>query len=267
MSRKILVVEDEPPIAEMIKFGLERAGYKVIWAANGEEGLFLARQQNPELIISDILMPVMDGFTFYKELKKDKSMSGIPVLILTARGKMEDSFKVIGVDDFIVKPFDVEVLLGKIEKSLRKVPAQKSTKNILVVGSIPAVVQNIMLQMKQRGCSVDSVTDGSDVLTKAMKFKPDMILIEITMSQAPAEEIVRALRCLSQFSMTFILIYSYLSSKDIGHDFTYLKLSSINEARMNCLEAGANEYIGNYSEPVFGETISKYLDKITMRGI
>ena len=263
MSRKILVVEDEAPVAEMIKFGLERAGYKVVLAGNGEEGLFLISQHHPDLIISDILMPVMYGFTFYKELKKNPATARIPVLILTARGKMEDSFKVIGVDDFIIKPFDVDVLLAKIEHSLQKVPqTTKMNKNVLVVGSAAAVVQKIVSQIKKWGCVVESTTDGTQVLTKAMQFKPDLILIEVTMSQAPPEEIVRAIRCISQFNRTSILIYSYLSAKDIGNDFTYLKLSSINDSRMNCLNAGANEYIGHYSEPLFLETIEKYLMKL-----
>ena len=263
MSRKILVVEDEHPVAEMIKFGLEHAGYKVVLAVNGEEGLFLISQHHPDLIISDILMPVMDGFTFYKELKKNAATSHIPVLILTARGKMEDSFKVIGVDDFIVKPFDVDVLLAKIENFLQKVPqAVNTNKNILVVGSVAAVVEKIVSQMKKKGCLVESTTDGSQVLSKAMKFKPDLILIEVTMPQAPPEEIVRAVRCLSQFNRTSILIYSYLTAKDIGNNFTYLKLSSINDSRINCLNAGANEYIGHYSEPLFLETIEKYLNKL-----
>ena len=263
MSQKILVVEDETPVAEMIRFGLERAGYKVVLATNGEEGLFLISQHHPDLILSDILMPVMDGFAFYKELKKNPATANIPVLILTARGKMEDSFKVIGVDDFIVKPFDVDVLLGKISGSLQKVaPTVKAGHNVLVVGSVHAVVQKIVSQLKKQGCVVEATTDGSEVVAKTMKFKPDLILIEVTMPQAPPEEIVRSIRCLSEFHRTFILIYSYLTSKDLGNDFTYLKLSSINDSRINCLSSGANEYIGHYSEPLFLETISKYLSKL-----
>ena len=262
MPQKILVVEDEPAIAEMIKFGLERAGYKIVLAVNGQEALFLVSQHNPDLIISDILMPVMDGYAFYKELKKNPATARIPVLILTARGKMEDSFKVMGVDDFIVKPLDVDVLLAKIASSLQKAaPKPRAAKNVLVVGSVLFVVQNIAGQLRDKGCVVETTTDGSEVVTKAMKFKPDIILIEVTMSKAPPEEIVRALRCISQFNLACILIYSYLSAKDIGNDFTYLKLSTISDARLNCLNAGADEYIGHFSEPLFLETIEKYLDK------
>ena len=109
--KKILIVEDEPDMQQMVQMRLEAAGYKVITANNGQEGLAKVNEELPDLIISDVLMPVMDGFTFYKELKAKKATEDIPVLILTARGKMEDSFKVMGADDFIAKPFNAQDFL------------------------------------------------------------------------------------------------------------------------------------------------------------
>jgi len=99
-NKKILVVEDEDTLRKMLVLELESAGYEVHQAGDGEAALLLIKETLPDLIISDVLMPNMDGFTFYKELKKNKITSDIPVLILTARGKMEDSFRVVGADDF-----------------------------------------------------------------------------------------------------------------------------------------------------------------------
>ncbi len=264
MSHEILVVEDELAIAEMIKFGLEHAGYKIVLASNGQEALSLVIRHNPDLIISDILMPVMDGYVFYKELKKNPAASRIPILILTARGKMEDSFRVMGVDDFMVKPLDVDVLLIKIENFLKKdipVAQPQKTKNVLVVGSAPVIVQNIAEQLKKKGCGVETTIYGSEVMIKVMKLKPDIILIEVIMSQASPEEIVHAIRRSSQFNSTRILIYSHLSAKDSGNQFNHLKLSKISDSSQKCLDAGANEYIGHSSEPLFAETVNKYLDQ------
>ncbi|MFA5087846.1 MAG: response regulator [Candidatus Omnitrophota bacterium] len=121
MGKKILVVDDEADILRLIEVRLKSKGYEVVTAANGQEGLNKAQQEKPELIITDILMPEMDGFLFYKQLKKDPDLAKIPVLVLTARGKMEDTFRVMGVDDFIVKPFVAEELLEKVKKGIRKI--------------------------------------------------------------------------------------------------------------------------------------------------
>ncbi|HLD70182.1 MAG TPA: response regulator [Candidatus Omnitrophota bacterium] len=264
MAQEILVIEDEPAVAEMIKFGLERAGYKIILAPNGQEALFLVSRRSPDLIISDILMPVMDGYVFYKELKKNPAAARIPVFILTARGKMEDSFRVMGVEDFIVKPLDVDTLLVKIENLLKKdtLAAQpQKTKNVLVVGSAPVIVQNIVVQLNKKGCSVETTIHGSEVMTKAREFKSDIILIEAIMAPATSEEIVLAIRRSSQFNGTSILIYSYLSAKERDNKSNHLKLSKISDSSQKCLDAGADEYIGYSSDPLFARTINKYLDQ------
>lgn len=259
MPQEILVVEDEPAVAEMIRFGLEGVGYKIVLAANGQEALSLAGERNPDLIISDILMPVMDGYALYKELKKNPATARIPVLILTARGKMEDSFRVMGVDDFIVKPLDVDVLLSKIESYFKKAAPPK-VKNVLVIGGTSTMMQSMAAQLQQRGCVVDMTIYESEVLMKAMKLRPAIIFIEAATAHASAEEMVRTLRRFSQFNDAKILIYSYLSAKDRQDKFNYLKISKINDVSQKCLEAGANEYIGHTSDPLFTEAINKYLN-------
>ena len=259
MPQEILVVEDEPAVAEMIKFGLEHAGYRIVLAPDGQAALSLVNQQNPDLIISDILMPVMDGYAFYKELKKNPATSRIPVLILTARGKMEDSFRVMGVDDFIVKPLDVDVLLAKIESYFKKA-APVRIKNVLVVGGSAGIVQNIAAPLQKKGCVAETTIYGSEVLVKAMKLRPEVILIEVTMAQSSAEDLVRTIRRFSQFKDARILVYSYLSVKDSNDKFNHLKLSKISDMSQKCLDAGANEYIGHTSEPLFSEAIDKYVN-------
>ncbi len=100
---KLLIVEDETGVADMLKITLQQAGYKVLTAANGKEGLEKAFTNQPDLIITDVLMPVMDGFVFLKELKKNKLTATLPVIVLTARGQMEDTFDVYGADAFLEK--------------------------------------------------------------------------------------------------------------------------------------------------------------------
>lgn len=113
---KILVVDDESIVVDLLKEMLTNSGYSVVTAGNGREGLKRALDFTPDVIIADVLMPEMDGFIFYKELKLNQRTSKIPVIILTVRGKMEDTFRMLGVNGFIVKPYDTANLLSEIEK-------------------------------------------------------------------------------------------------------------------------------------------------------
>ncbi len=124
---KILVVDDEPDMVEMIKTALEGGAHQVITAFNGQEGLDKARKEKPDAIVMDIMMPVKDGFVACKELKGDPAISHIPVLVLTA---VSEHFantryaKSMGLDldaeDYIDKPVDPKLLLTRLNKLLKK---------------------------------------------------------------------------------------------------------------------------------------------------
>lgn len=114
-KKKILVVDDEPGFVEMLKSKLELDDYEVLTAFDGEEGLEKAKTEKPDLIILDILMPRKDGWTFVREMKTYDSIKNIPVIVLTAKEQFEDEFKLEGITDYLVKPFEVEALLYKIK--------------------------------------------------------------------------------------------------------------------------------------------------------
>ena len=121
MKKKILVVDDEIHIVQIVKFNLEkRGGYEVITAKNGEEGLETAKDQMPDLILSDVMMPKMSGFQFCEALKRDVELKKIPFIILTAKGQ-ENDIKTgtdLGADDYITKPFSPKALLEKVAEIL-----------------------------------------------------------------------------------------------------------------------------------------------------
>ena len=119
MSKKILVVEDEPEVVKMIKSRLEANDYSVTSAFDGVEGLKQVGAEKPDLIILDVMMPKMDGFTFLKELKHKFSHQTIPVIVLTAKAEMKDLFEMEGVVDYVIKPYEAKDLLERIQKYLR----------------------------------------------------------------------------------------------------------------------------------------------------
>ena len=131
----LLIVEDEADIRELISFNLEMSGYKVMKAADGEEGLNIARTHEPDLIILDIMLPGMDGLKVCRQLKADTATRRIPVLMLTARAEEDDQVAGFdsGADDYITKPFSPRVLVARVKAALRRSgPAQETSSNRVV---------------------------------------------------------------------------------------------------------------------------------------
>jgi len=121
MAKKIVIAEDEPHIAKLVVFKLEREGYDVTWAKDGGEAWDMIQKTAPDLAILDVMMPVMDGFEVLKKIKEDESLKDLPILILSARGQEQDVVRGfdLGVDDYIVKPFKPAELVARIKRALK----------------------------------------------------------------------------------------------------------------------------------------------------
>ena len=120
MSKKILIVDDEPDIIKMVEMRLMAFGYQVITANNGIDGLSLARSQSPDLIILDVMMPQMDGFNVCRMLKFDEKYKHIPIILLTGRDQKADQQvgKDVQADLYIIKPFAGDKLLKEVQQLL-----------------------------------------------------------------------------------------------------------------------------------------------------
>ena len=119
-QKKILVVDDEIAMTKVVEIRLRAAGYDVVLAHDGQEGLEKAKTENPDLMILDLMLPKMDGFKVCGLLKSDARYKKIPIIIYTARVQDSDQQlgKEVGADAYITKPFDPQVLLGKIKELL-----------------------------------------------------------------------------------------------------------------------------------------------------
>ncbi len=120
--KKILIVDDEQDIVESLKFVLETADYTCYCAYNGEDGLRLAKELVPDLIILDVMMPKINGYKISRLLKFDKKYKDIPILMVTARSQEEDKLigEETGADEYITKPFEMEDVVNRVNKYLRK---------------------------------------------------------------------------------------------------------------------------------------------------
>ena len=119
MSQKVLVVEDDSNIAELLRLYLQKDGFEVSHAADGGKAVEMAREIQPDLVLLDIMLPVMDGWQVCRELRKTMKM---PIIMLTAKGETEDKVSGLemGADDYIVKPFEVKELLARVHAVLRR---------------------------------------------------------------------------------------------------------------------------------------------------
>ena len=136
MAKRILVVEDEAPIREMLCFVLEQKGYETVEAEDFADGLAKVREPYPELIVLDWMMPGGSGIQFIKQLKQDEVTRQIPVVMLTARGEEEDKVRGLeaGADDYITKPFSPKELTARLHAVMRRVSPTSVDEVIEVQG-------------------------------------------------------------------------------------------------------------------------------------
>jgi len=132
-KEKILAVDDDPDILKLLQYNLEKEGFSVITAANGQEALRLVRSQPPQAIILDLMLPEVDGLEVCRQIKRDESLSQVPILMLTAKGEEVDrvvGFE-LGADDYITKPFSPRELVLRVKAILkRSSPREEPAKRI-----------------------------------------------------------------------------------------------------------------------------------------
>ncbi len=147
---RILIVDDEAKLRAMLRMILENRGYEVLEAANGREAVVQAMNAKPELVILDVMMPVMDGIDCCREIRQ---FSDCPIIMLTAKGEDYDQVSGLesGADDYVVKPFSTSVLIARVEAALRR-SAGIST-SILMAGDVTIDTQS--REVKLNGASVD----------------------------------------------------------------------------------------------------------------
>ena len=137
-TQKILVVEDDKHISKLVKYNLEKAGFDSTVTITGEEALEVLDREAVDLIILDIMLPKMDGFETCKQIKQDKKLSHIPVIMLTAKGEEVD--KVVGfelgADDYVVKPFSPRELVLRVKAILKRGEPKEEVKDILSVDKL-----------------------------------------------------------------------------------------------------------------------------------
>lgn len=152
---KIVVVDDDAAIQTLIKVNLEMQGHQVKTASDGIEGYALVQQEQPDLVILDVMMPNVDGYTVCQRIRKNPETEHIPVLMLTALGVVEDKVKGfdMGADDYLVKPFELPELQVRARALLRRsgqLPKSAASTDILSVGDLTLIPENLEAKIKDQ---------------------------------------------------------------------------------------------------------------------
>ncbi len=152
---KILVIDDDFAINELIKINLELQGYQIVQAYNGTEGYALAKQETPSLIILDVMMPEVDGFTVAQRIRQCEEISETPIIMLTALSELNNKVNGfnLGVDDYLTKPFEIEELIVRVRallKRTRQIPKTSAIRDLLTYNEITLLPETYSVQINDK---------------------------------------------------------------------------------------------------------------------
>ena len=171
-KRHILIADDDPDIAELVKYHLEEIGYRVTAVGRGKSALEIARQQCPDLIILDVLLPDMDGRAVLEALKTEPDTADIPVLVLTVVVDDGTAFD-LGAAGYLNKPIDVESLCEAVRVALSR------RGRVLVVEDDVDTIEMMRIALRRVGYNVDVAADGYEALTMARRWRPQAIVLDL----------------------------------------------------------------------------------------
>lgn len=175
MKEKILIVDDEKDIVKMIEYNLKKEGFRTIACHDGEDAIEAARKEHPDLIVLDLMLPVIDGLEVCRSLKKEAGTAKIPIIMLTA--KRQESDKVVGLelgaDDYMTKPFSPRELLARIKAVLRRTQEKEQLPDILTIGDLCVDLARISVSVNKK--SVALTSKEFELLKMLIKAKGRML--------------------------------------------------------------------------------------------
>ena len=242
---------------------LEEEECEVFRVKDGQQAYELAKEISPDLIIAKSLMPKMNGDQLIKRIRQSGLGKDVQFIVTSDRKNMEEYFELLNVDQFLPEPFTVEQVLAAARKVLNTDPAAKeepSQRKVLVAGRDSDAVDVMVRQLRAEGCHTDCVCSGDQVITKAVLFLPNLLVIENEMYGMSSYEIIKVLRQMPQFKNMPMVVYSHTSQfKGASAQKKNVTDAPLAGSVNACLDLGASEYIGPFSEENFIGRISKYI--------
>ncbi|TRZ48727.1 DNA-binding response regulator [bacterium] len=189
-KQKILVVDDEKDLTALVSLHMKMAGFEVLTANNGEKALDLSREEKPDLIILDLMLPKIDGWQVCEQLRQDAVTKDIPVIMLTARTQIEDKLKGFeaGADDYVTKPFSPRELVARVKRVLARAEAEPSLPKRFIKGKTEINLDDFKVRVS--GKEVGLTEKESAILKALVARKGELLTHEQILDSVWGEDIV-----------------------------------------------------------------------------
>ncbi|MDR3406505.1 MAG: response regulator [Chthoniobacter sp.] len=205
---QVLLIDDDPTVHDLVRRFLQKEGIHVIGAQNGPEGLELAHKIRPAMIVLDVMMPTMDGWSVLTRLKGDPELSDIPVVMLTMVNNREMGFS-LGVDDYMLKPIDRSDFVA----TLRKYCNRQDKPTVLVVEDDDVTRDMLRASLEKEEFIVAEASNGVEALQKLATLRPALILLDLMMPEMDGFQFTREVRAHAEWHDIPILV---MTAKDIA---------------------------------------------------
>ncbi|MCK5580706.1 MAG: response regulator [Candidatus Omnitrophica bacterium] len=242
MKEKILVMDDESVVVRAIGARLDRAGYKPLLALDGKEGLQIVEESSPDLIVTDIVMPGIDGYMFCKRMKAAERTRNIPIVVLTAYLDREKMFRDLGVNEFLTKPCDSDTMMAAFRRALEQSRMSMTHKIVMLQGRLSPQLESTLKQLSRKHPDVKFSHAQSvyDMINDALRLRPQIIILEGA-NDPGAAKIIQSLKSYVIFRDLKVLVYG---EADIDTIENKKERKQAEERISLCIEAGAQRYIG-----------------------
>jgi DNA-binding response OmpR family regulator len=187
--KKVLVVDDERDLVELIGMNLQRNGYEVVSANDGATGLDMARKQKPDLVILDVMMPGLSGQDVTRALKADPETASLPIVMLTAKTEETDIIVglSLGADDYVTKPFSMKVLMARVGAVLRRKASMEPAMALLSAG--PVVIDQSKHEVTVQGRGINLTPTEFKLLTAIFSFRGRVLTRDQLMDRAMGTDV------------------------------------------------------------------------------
>jgi CheY-like chemotaxis protein len=236
MQKRILIVDDDVEILESMKRKVERGGYKAFTASSAQAGLGILAEEEVDLVMTDIVMSPMDGFTFCRQLKSVPKTEKLPVIVLSAHVDRTEVFKESNVKEFLSKPFDAQTLMDTIAKVLQQTPRYKSI--LFHIPEEDAAPLRTMLETLRANLDFKMVHNAFDAVNEVLRMRPALLIINAENEEFPVEKLIKSLR--GYVVLRDMPIFFYI--KSLGK-----KAKDIQRIQDICYQAGADRCLDELS--------------------